>query len=170
MEHTYKKRFPTFSPTTFNDKLIFFTKNNLQTLIDIVIIDSTYLNMVQCAVSTTTHAMIVATQKKTRSYVEHTSKDTFIPLVVKTYGCLHSRFNSFFTTCVQATIAHDLQSILVLTMLISYCWHCVSIVLQHVQAIAIFQSSLTIGKHSSSFPHITTSAPLLLANLWRTSF
>jgi hypothetical protein len=164
MEHTYKKRFPTFSPTTFSDKLIFFTRNNFQTLIDIVIACSTYLNMVQCAMPTTTHAMIIVTQKKTRSYVECTSKDTFIPLAIKTYGCLHSRFNSFFSTCVQATIAHDLQSILVLTTIISYCWHCVSIVLQCVQAIAIFQSALTIEKHYSSFPHITASE-LLLANL-----
>jgi len=58
-----------------------------------------------------------------------------------------------------------LQSILVLTMFISYCWHCVSIIFQPVQAIAIFQSAITIEKHSSSFSHITTSAPLLLANL-----
>jgi hypothetical protein len=104
MEHTYKKRFPTFSPTTFSDKLIFFTRNNFQTLINIIIVDSTYLNMVQCVVSTTTHVMIVASQKKTRSYIERTSKDTFIPLAIKTYGFFHIRFNSFFTTYVQATI------------------------------------------------------------------
>ncbi len=121
--------------------------------------------MVQCAMSTTTNAMIVASQKNTRSYVKRTSKDTFIPFAIKTYGCFHSHFNSFFTTYVQAIITHDLQSILVLTMLISYCWHCVSIVLHRVQAIATFQSALTIKKHSSSFPHIATSAPLLLANL-----
>jgi hypothetical protein len=124
MEHTCKKKFHTFSPTTFSNKLIFFTRKNFQTLINIVITDSTYLNMVQCATSTTTHAMIVATQKKTQLYVKRTSKDTFIPLAIKTYvkrtskdtfipfaiktyDCLHSRFNSFFITCVQATIAHD---------------------------------------------------------------
>jgi hypothetical protein len=107
MEHTCKNKFHTFSPTTFSNKLIFFTRNNFQTLINIVIADSTYLNMVQCAASTTMHAMIVATQKKTWSYVKRTSKDTFIPLAIKTYDCLHSRFNSFFITCVQPTIAHD---------------------------------------------------------------
>jgi hypothetical protein len=46
MEHTYKNKFSTFSFTIFSNKLIFFTRNNFQTLIDIIIVDSTYLNMV----------------------------------------------------------------------------------------------------------------------------
>jgi hypothetical protein len=73
-------------------------------------------------------------------------------------------FQLLFYYLCSTTITHDSQSILVFTMLISYCWHCVSIALLHVQAIVIFQSALTIEKHSSSFPHITTSAPLLLAS------
>jgi hypothetical protein len=123
------------SPTTFSNKLIFFTRNNFQTLIDIVIVDSTYLNMVQCAVSTIMHAMIVATQKKTRSYVKRTSKDTFIPLAIKTYDCLHSHFNSFLTTCVQATIAHDFaiyfSSHNVYFLLLALCVHNLSTCASH---------------------------------------
>lgn len=37
-------------------------------------------------------------QEKTQSYVEQTPSDNFISLVIETYGCLHSHFDSFFTT------------------------------------------------------------------------
>jgi hypothetical protein len=45
------------------------TKNNFRTLMDIVIVDSTHTNMVQQAL-TTSHVVMMATQKKTQSYIE----------------------------------------------------------------------------------------------------
>jgi hypothetical protein len=131
MEHKYKKRFPTFSPTTFSDKLIFFTRNNFQTLIDIVIADSTYLNMVQCATSTTTHAMIIVTQKKTRSYVECTSKDTFIPLAIKTYGCLHSHFYYLCSSHYSSWFAIYFSSHNAYFLLLALCVHSPSMCASH---------------------------------------
>jgi hypothetical protein len=87
----------------------------------------------------TTHAMMMATQEKTRSYIEQTPSDDFIPLVIETYGCLHFRFDSFFTAYAQTTIAHHQRSSLVPSMLVSYYGQHMSITLQHAQAIAILQ-------------------------------
>jgi len=36
------------------------------------------------------HVMIMAAHEKTRSYVEQTSSNDFIPLAIETYGCLFS--------------------------------------------------------------------------------
>jgi hypothetical protein len=43
--------------------------------------------------------------------------DDFIPLAIKMYGCHHPRFDSFFSSCVHANIAHRQQTSLVPLML-----------------------------------------------------
>jgi hypothetical protein len=62
--------------------------------------------MVQHALSMKVHAITIVAQEKTQSYIECTSKDHFIPLGIRTYGCFHSHFDSFFTSRVHATINH----------------------------------------------------------------
>ncbi len=66
---------------------------------DIVVVDSTRIDMVQQALMTTTHAMMIVVQEKTWSYTEWAPSDDFIPLAIETYGCLHFRFDSFLITC-----------------------------------------------------------------------
>jgi hypothetical protein len=61
----------------------------------------------------TTHVVMMVVQEKTRSYVEQAQGDDFIPFVIETYGCFHSCFDSFLTTCVNTTIAHHHQFSLV---------------------------------------------------------
>ncbi len=82
------------------------------------------------------------------------------------YGHFHFHFDSFFNSCAHATIAHHQRSFLIITMCISYYQQHVSIALQHVQAIVIFQHDMVLGKHSSSLSHIIANALSLLANLW----
>jgi hypothetical protein len=65
----------------------------------------------------------------THSYIEQTRSDDFIPLVIETYGCLHSHFDSFFTTYAQTTIARHQQSFLIPLMFVSYYGQRVSITL-----------------------------------------
>jgi hypothetical protein len=48
---------------------ILITKDSFHTLMDIVVIDPTHTNMVQQAL-TTSHVVMMATQKKTHSYIE----------------------------------------------------------------------------------------------------
>jgi len=87
----------------------------------------------------TTHAMMITTQKKTLSYIKQTPSDDFIPFVIKTYGCFHFHFHSFFTAYVQTMIVCHQRSSLVPSMLISYYGQCMFVTLQHAQAIAILQ-------------------------------
>jgi hypothetical protein len=43
---------------------IVITNDNFQTLVDVIIADSTYTNLVQCASTMIVHAMIIAVQDK----------------------------------------------------------------------------------------------------------
>jgi len=54
---------------------------------------------------TTTHIVTMVAQEKTQSYAEQILGDDFIPLVIETYGCFHSCFDSFFITCAQTIVA-----------------------------------------------------------------
>jgi hypothetical protein len=49
---------------------IVITRNDFQTLVNVVIIDLTCTNWGQCTLMTTTHATIVAAQNKTQSYTK----------------------------------------------------------------------------------------------------
>jgi hypothetical protein len=44
-------------------------------------------------------------QEKTQSYVEQTPNIDFILLVIETYGCFHSHFDSLLIACAQTIIA-----------------------------------------------------------------
>jgi glucose-6-phosphate 1-dehydrogenase len=63
---------------------ILITRDNFQTLMDVVFANSIRTNMVQRASTTITHATMMATQKKTRSYTKQTPNDDFIPLAIET--------------------------------------------------------------------------------------
>jgi hypothetical protein len=52
---------------------------------DIVIVEPTHTNMVQ-QTSIISHAMMMAAQKKTRSYVEQALGNDFIPLALRHMG------------------------------------------------------------------------------------
>ncbi len=132
---------------------------------DVVITNPTCPHVVLHASSTIVHATIVVAQEKTCSYVKCALGNYFIPLAIKIYGCFHTHFVSFFTTCVEATIACHQQSSLVPMMFISCYQQHFSIALQCAHAIAILKCASMLGKHSSSLPHIATIAPSSLANL-----
>jgi len=111
----------------------------------------------------TTHVVMMVVQEKGRSYIERTLGNDFIPLVIKTYKCCHSHFDSFFTTCAQTIIACHQRFSLVPSMFVFYYKQHLSIALQHAQAMAILQQVVTLGWGSSFFPHIIVSAPSLVA-------
>jgi hypothetical protein len=47
-------------------------RDGFRTLTDIIIVDLTYLDMIQCASSMIVHVVIIVTQEKTHSYLKHT--------------------------------------------------------------------------------------------------
>jgi hypothetical protein len=83
---------------------IVITRNSFQTLANIVIVNLTHIDLVQCALTMIVHAIIVVAQDKAQSYIERTLGNDFIPLAIETYGCLHPHFDSFLTSYVHAYI------------------------------------------------------------------
>jgi hypothetical protein len=67
-----------------------------------------------------THATTIIVQDKARSYTKRAPINDFIPLAIQTYGCLHLHFDSFFTSCVDASLIHHQHTSLVPLMLIFY--------------------------------------------------
>jgi hypothetical protein len=53
---------------------IVITRDGFQTLADVVIVDPTRTNLLQCALTTTTHATIVVAQDKARSCTKANAK------------------------------------------------------------------------------------------------
>jgi hypothetical protein len=50
---------------------------------DVIIINPIHTDMVQRTLTTTTHVTMMGIQKKTRSYVEQTLHNDFIPLAIE---------------------------------------------------------------------------------------
>jgi len=119
---------------------------------NIVIVDLTRTDLVQCASMMIVHATIVTTQDKTWSYTKWMPRNDFIPLAIE-------------TSFIHASIAHHKQTSLVPSMLISYYRQSMSIALQCAQVIAIFQRAAMFNHSFSSFPPIP-SAPPSLIDLW----
>ncbi len=67
LERKVSHLFPPHTPHQIN---ILITKGTFQMLPDIIIIHLTYLNMVQCASTMTSHIATVIAQKKTWSYTK----------------------------------------------------------------------------------------------------
>jgi hypothetical protein len=116
---------------------ILITKDNLWTLMDIVIAYSTHINMKQRTSTTTTHVVMMTTQEKTQSYIERIPSNDFIPLAMETYGCLYFCFDSLFIACAHTTITRYQRSSLVPSMLVFYYQQHVFATLQNAQTITI---------------------------------
>ncbi len=152
--------------TQWQMDILIIIRNGFQTLMDAIIVNLICIDMVQWTTMTTTFGTMIVVQEKTWSYIKRTLGNDFIPLAIETYGCLYFCFDSILTTCAHTTIAHH-QWFSLIPSLVSCYRQRVSITLQHVQAIAIFQQVATLGWGSSSLPHIKASALLSLANLWQ---
>ncbi len=66
---------------------IITTRNNFQTLTNVIIVNPTGIDLVQCASMTTMHAITDVIQKKAQSYTKQTIGNDFIPLAIETYNC-----------------------------------------------------------------------------------
>jgi len=83
---------------------IFISINSFWASTNVVITNPTHPNMVQRALSMITHATKVVIQEKTQSYMEHASRNDFIPLAIEIYGCFHSCLNLFSIYYVQTIV------------------------------------------------------------------
>jgi hypothetical protein len=115
-----KRGFPPFPSPYTKMSRYYHHQRGFWTLVNIITTNSTLIYLIQCTLTMTTHVTIVAAQKNTQSYTKQTPWNDFIPLAIKTYGCFHLRFDSFFISCVHANIACHQQTSMVPSMFISY--------------------------------------------------
>jgi hypothetical protein len=102
--HTKRSFSPFPPPHTKTQVDIVITRDNFRTLADVVIVDLTHPNLVQCASTTIVHAATIVAQNRAWSYKEQVLEDDSIPIAIETYGCLHLCFDSFLTSCVHVYI------------------------------------------------------------------
>jgi hypothetical protein len=97
--HAFFKNMFNFSHWWIN---IWFTKDGICTLVDIVIVDPTwtYLSPWSC----TTQKFIVsdAVQAKERNYCNWHLTKQFLPLIVEIFRCLHKHVDLFLHNCASA--------------------------------------------------------------------
>ncbi len=91
----FTKRSPTYSFATLDDEWIFLSSK--MAFGPILIVDLTPTNMVQRTLIMTSHVAMMVAQEKIIN--EQTLGNDFILIAIETYGCLHSHFDSFLTTC-----------------------------------------------------------------------
>jgi hypothetical protein len=77
---------------------------------DVVIVDWICTYMVQRASTMTTHVVMMVVQEKTRSYTKRAPSVDVILLVIETYGCFHSCFDSFLPL-VHKPISHVINGL-----------------------------------------------------------
>ncbi len=145
---------------------IVITKNSFWTLVNVIIVDPTHIDLVQNVLMKTTYAIAIVIQNKARSYTKRAPRNDFIPLAIETYDFFHLHF-SFFTFYVHANIACHQQTSLLPSMLISYYRQWMLIAPQHVQIIVILQCIAMLNHNFSSLPPIPASAPPSLVDLWQ---
>jgi hypothetical protein len=65
------------------------TKNDIHTLVDVVIVDPTWMDLLPWSCATQGFVAFDVAQAKKQSYCDQHLADQFLPLVVEVFGCVH---------------------------------------------------------------------------------
>jgi hypothetical protein len=68
---------------------IVLTTNGTRTLVDVVIVNLTHVDLISQVAYSWGMATMIITQTKVVSYHDHHLEEDFIPLIIKIFGCLH---------------------------------------------------------------------------------
>jgi hypothetical protein len=79
-----------------------FTKDGIHTLVNVVVIDPTHVDLLPR--SCTTQGILASNviQAKERSYHDQHLIDLFVPLAIEIFGCLHKQAYAFLHHCAIA--------------------------------------------------------------------
>jgi hypothetical protein len=78
------------------------TKDGIRTLIDIVITNTTWIDLLPQSCAIQGFVASDATQAKERSYHNQHPIDQFLPLTIEVFGCLHKHVDVFLYTYANA--------------------------------------------------------------------
>jgi len=79
-----------------------FTKYDIRTLANVVIVDPTRADLLSQSCATQRFVTSNATQAKERSYRNLCPIDQILPLVIEVFGFLHNHANVFLHDCANA--------------------------------------------------------------------
>jgi hypothetical protein len=79
-----------------------FIKDDIQTLIDVVIVNPLRTNLLLSFCATQGFITFDVVQTKERSYCDPHPFDQFLPLIIEVFGCLHKKTNVFLHNCANA--------------------------------------------------------------------
>jgi hypothetical protein len=81
---------------------IVLTKDGIRTLVNVVIANPTWADLLPWSCATQGFVTSNATQTKKQSYRDRHLINQFLPLVVEVFGCLHKQADMFLHNCANA--------------------------------------------------------------------
>ncbi len=104
--HVGWKQLHVFPSNMFNSSCwwidIMFTKGSIRTLVKVVIVDPTQVDLHPQSCTTQGFVASNVAQAKKRSYHDQHPANQFLPLVVEVFRCLHKQTDVFLHNCANA--------------------------------------------------------------------
>jgi len=167
--HVGRKKLHVFPSTTFNffcqrDNIV-LTKNDINTLADIIIANLTRANLFPRSYITQGFDAFDVAQVKERSYCNWHPTNQFLPLVIEVFGCLHKYVYVFLHDCANAIWSLKGTKGPHLSTLVTFICKKISITLQTMRASSILSRAVAIGLTTSWFPPLQDTPPITTVDL-----
>jgi hypothetical protein len=118
---------------------IVFTKDNICTLANVVIINSTRTNLLHQSCAIWRFTTFETFQAKERNYCDRHPIDHFLPLAIEVFGCLDKQVDVFLHDCANAMWNFKRLKGLPLYVFVTFLYQKNSITLQRMQASSILR-------------------------------
>jgi hypothetical protein len=129
-----------------------FTKDDIHTLVDVVLVDPTRVDLFPWSCATQRFVVLDVAQTKKQCYCDWHLVDQFLLLAVDVFECLHKYANVFLHKCANAIWSLKGLEGLVLSILVSFFYQKNSITLQRLQASSILSRAIAVGLATSLLP------------------
>jgi hypothetical protein len=147
---------------------IVFTKDGICTLVNIVIVDPTWMDLLPWTYATQGFATSNATQAKKWRYHNQHLINQFLLLTMEVFGCLHKQVDVFLHNCANAIWSLKGPKSPPLSILVIFLWQKISITLQRLQTSSILSQTIALGLGTSQlppFPPLQDTSPISTIDL-----
>jgi hypothetical protein len=167
--HVGEEQLHVLPSTTFNSSCqwvnIVFTKNDIHTLIDVVIVDPMWVNLFPWSCATQRFVTFDAAQVKEKSYYNWHLTNQFLPLTIGIFGCLHKHAHVFSHDYANAIWNLKKLKGFHLSILVIFLCKKISITLERMQSSSILGSAIVVCLTMSQLPSLWDTPPITMANL-----
>jgi len=152
-----------FSSITFHSSSwwvdIVFTKDEICTLVDVVITNPTRANLLHQSYATWGFTTFKVTQAKKRNYCDWHPSNQFFPLAIEVFGCLDKQVDVFLHDCANAMWNFKGLKGPLIYVLVTFLCQKISITLQRMQTSSILSRVIAIGVTTSQHPPLQNAFP-----------